>query len=94
MSVICRTPEGKIKLYCKGADVTILARISKEQTILTQTNQHLQMFAAEGLRTLCCTVLDLPEKQYNDWSKKFHEASIAISDRAAKVSITLIINIK
>jgi phospholipid-transporting ATPase len=43
MSTVIRMPDGKIKLYCKGADTVILERMSKNQPYTSQTFQHLEV---------------------------------------------------
>jgi len=43
MSTIIRTPEGKIKLYTKGADTVILERLSKNQPFTEKTLVHLEV---------------------------------------------------
>ena len=70
MSVIVRTPDGRIKLYIKGADSVILARLGDDPTASHKRKherniiQHLEDFAAEGLRTLCCASREIPEDRY------------------------------
>ena len=64
MSVIVRTSEGEIKLYCKGADTVIYERLRSDQDYRGVTLQHLESFATEGLRTLCCAVAHITEEQY------------------------------
>ena len=73
MSTIVRTPTGKIKLYIKGADSMIFDRLSEAslQQYGDVTEHHLSQFASEGLRTLCCAVVDIEEKAYQDWNKKY-----------------------
>ena len=77
MSLILRTPEGKIKLYCKGADSVIYERLATSPSGDSEiepegfddfrdvTLEHLEMFATEGLRTLCFAVADVPENRYS-----------------------------
>jgi len=43
MSTIVRLPNGKIKLYCKGADTVILERVSKNQPYTDKTLLHLEV---------------------------------------------------
>ena len=43
MSTIIRTPDGKIKLYTKGADTVILERLSKNQRYTEATLAHLEV---------------------------------------------------
>eukprot|EP00033_Pygsuia_biforma_P001285 GCRY01001452.1.p1 GENE.GCRY01001452.1~~GCRY01001452.1.p1 ORF type:complete len:1119 (-),score=332.21 GCRY01001452.1:1076-4432(-) len=86
MSVIVRTPSGQIKLYCKGADSVIYPRLSKDSPGLSQLNTHLVTYANEGLRTLVFGVSVLDEATYTAWAARFHEASVAIKDREAKLA--------
>ena len=70
MSVIARIPDGRIKLYIKGADSVILDRLGEDPTASHKrrheenTHQHLNSFAQEGLRTLCCATREIPEELY------------------------------
>ncbi|KAG7246665.1 hypothetical protein CRUP_023533, partial [Coryphaenoides rupestris] len=42
MSVIVRDPQGRIRLYCKGADTLLLARLHpSNQQLMTVTSDHL-----------------------------------------------------
>jgi len=43
MSTVVRTPNGKIKLYTKGADTVILERLSKNQMYTDKTVTHLEV---------------------------------------------------
>ncbi|XP_064536082.1 probable phospholipid-transporting ATPase IA isoform X4 [Drosophila montana] len=86
MSVIVRTPEGKIKLFTKGADSVIYERLSpRDQSYRETTLQHLEEFASEGLRTLCLAVADIDEEVYREWSQTHHKASIALQYRVSKL---------
>ncbi len=61
MSVIVRTPAGRVKLLCKGADTVIYERLGGEQAaVRRQTTAHLEQFARDGLRTLCCATVPRP----------------------------------
>ncbi|NXV02762.1 AT8B2 ATPase, partial [Cettia cetti] len=75
MSVIIRSPEGKIRLYCKGADTILLERLRPVNQDLTSiTTDHLNEYAGEGLRTLVLAYKDLEESYYKDWSERLHQA--------------------
>lgn len=74
MSVLVRTPEGKIKVFCKGADSVIFERLIKksqhdvvddQDDFGNATLQHLEAFASEGLRTLCFAMANISESRYN-----------------------------
>ena len=83
MSAIVRMPDGKIKLFCKGADSMIYSRLAKgfQQELRRATAENLEMFAREGLRTLCVAEKDIDEDYYKDWSKDHDFAAQAVQDR-------------
>ncbi|XP_034147602.1 phospholipid-transporting ATPase IA isoform X5 [Esox lucius] len=85
MSVIMRTPSGKIRLYCKGADTVIYDRLADSSRYKEITLKHLEQFATEGLRTLCLAVAEISESSYQQWLEVFHRASISLQNRALKL---------
>lgn len=85
MSVIVRSPEGKILLYTKGADTVIYERLGPDQPYGNITITHLQEFASEGLRTLCVAVAELDPVQYEEWDKIHKAASLALVNREAEL---------
>lgn len=52
MTAIVKMPDDKIMVMCKGADSIIIPRLMEDQEYLEKTNQYLESFAKEGLRTL------------------------------------------
>ncbi|PKU43204.1 phospholipid-transporting atpase hypothetical protein [Limosa lapponica baueri] len=85
MSVIVRTPSGKLRLYCKGADTVIYDRLAESSKYKEITLKHLEQFATEGLRTLCFAVAEISESDYQEWLDFYHRASTAIQNRALKL---------
>ncbi|XP_067244744.1 probable phospholipid-transporting ATPase IA isoform X4 [Chanodichthys erythropterus] len=85
MSVIMRTPSGKIRLYCKGADTVIYERLADSSRYKDITLKHLEQFATEGLRTLCFAVVDISESSYQQWLEVYHRASTSLQNRALKM---------
>nr|CAI5828683.1 unnamed protein product [Callosobruchus analis] len=89
MSVIVRTPSGKIKLYCKGADNVIYERLdsgsSRDKDNKEILLQHLESFAASGLRTLCCAVAELKHADYEEWKQLYEKACISLHHREEKI---------
>uniref|UniRef100_A0A8C1TRD4 Phospholipid-transporting ATPase n=1 Tax=Cyprinus carpio TaxID=7962 RepID=A0A8C1TRD4_CYPCA len=75
MSVIVRNPEGKLSLYCKGADTIIYERL----------HPSCSEFAGEGLRTLVLAYKDLDEEYFSEWKQRHHESSVALEDREEKL---------
>jgi len=87
MSAIIRMPDDKIILYCKGADSMIYSRLKRgEQSELRRTTaEHLEMFAREGLRTLCIAQRELGEEEYQLWNREHEIASASIQDREERL---------
>ena len=87
MSAIIRMPDNRIVLFCKGADSIIYSRLKKgEQAQLRKdTAEQLEMFAREGLRTLCIAQKVLGEDEYANFSKAHDVAAAAISNREDKI---------
>lgn len=87
MSVIVRSPEGQIVLYCKGADSVIYERLAKDhnEELKQTTLKDLENFANAGLRTLCIAYRNMSEQEFDKWSKQYDEASAAVNDRDEKI---------
>ncbi|KAK9899263.1 aminophospholipid-transporting P-type ATPase [Cystobasidium minutum MCA 4210] len=81
MSTIIRGPDGKIKLYCKGADTVILERLAENNPYTEATLAHLEDYATEGLRTLCIAMREIPEEEYQQWSAIYNKAAATINGR-------------
>ncbi|KAF8735840.1 Phospholipid-translocating P-type ATPase, partial [Rhizoctonia solani] len=82
MSVIVRDPQGRLVLYCKGADSVIYERLAGGQDVLRErTREDMEAFANGGLRTLCIAYRFLTEEEYLTWSVKYDAAAAATTDR-------------
>ncbi|XP_069068532.1 phospholipid-transporting ATPase ID-like [Pleurodeles waltl] len=87
MSVIVRDPNGRLTLYCKGADTIIYELLDRScETLKDTTTEHLNEFAGEGLRTLVLAYKDLDKNYFNEWKKRHHEASTSLDNREEKLS--------
>ncbi|KAF7546875.1 hypothetical protein G7046_g9179 [Stylonectria norvegica] len=84
MSTIYRCPDGKIRCYCKGADTVILERMHEQNPHVEITLRHLEEYASEGLRTLCLAVREIPEQEYQEWSKIFDAAQMTVGGNRAE----------
>lgn len=84
MSTIFRTPEGKIVCYTKGADTVILERLGKDNPFTEVTLTHLEEYAAEGLRTLCLAMREIPENEYQEWWKIYNAAQTTVGGNRAE----------
>lgn len=87
MSVIVRCPDGRIILYCKGADTVIYERLAKDhdEFLKEQTSKDMEMFANTGLRTLCISYRYVDEEEYLTWSRLYDIAASAIDDREEEI---------
>ncbi|CCM04383.1 uncharacterized protein FIBRA_06558 [Fibroporia radiculosa] len=81
MSTVVRCSDGKIKLFCKGADTVILERLSEDQPYTERTLGHLEDYATEGLRTLCIASRDISENEYRQWCAVYDQAAATINGR-------------
>lgn len=82
MSALFRCPDGKIRLFVKGADTVILERLSHDNEFVDATTKHLEDFAVDGLRTLCVATRIIPEAEYAEWSDIYNKASVSLGNRA------------
>ncbi|KLU83953.1 phospholipid-transporting ATPase 1 [Magnaporthiopsis poae ATCC 64411] len=84
MSAIYRCPDGKIRIYCKGADTVILERLNESNPHIEMTLQHLEEYASEGLRTLCLAMREIPEHEFQEWLAVFEKAQTTVSGNRAE----------
>ncbi|CAM0957022.1 unnamed protein product [Alopecurus aequalis] len=85
-SVVCRFPNGKLVLYCKGADNVVYERLAGgNHDIKKKSREHLEQFGSAGLRTLCLAYRDLSRDQYESWNEKFVQAKSSLRDRDKKL---------
>ncbi|EGX45934.1 hypothetical protein AOL_s00112g123 [Orbilia oligospora ATCC 24927] len=87
MSAIIRMPDDRIILFCKGADSIIYSRLTpdQQQELRKSTAEHLEIFAREGLRTLCIAERVLSEEEYREWMQLYDAASAATVGRDEKI---------
>ncbi|KAH9476290.1 Putative phospholipid-transporting ATPase C24B11.12c [Psilocybe cubensis] len=87
MSVVLRCPDGKLIMYCKGADSVIYERLAKDHDpeLKERTSKDMEMFANNGLRTLCISYRYLEEEEYMNWSRIYDLATNAIENREEEI---------
>ncbi|CCF34796.1 phospholipid-translocating P-type ATPase [Colletotrichum higginsianum] len=92
MSTIYRCPDGKVRVYCKGADTVILERLNDQNPHVEATLRHLEEYASEGLRTLCLAMREVPEQEFQEWFQIFEKAGMTVGgtradelDKAAEI---------
>ncbi|RDX79899.1 Phospholipid-transporting ATPase 3, partial [Mucuna pruriens] len=85
-SVVCRYPDGRLVLYCKGADTVIYERLADGYNDIKKvTREHLEQFGSSGLRTLCLAYKELHPDVYESWNEKFIQAKSSLRDREKKL---------
>ena len=85
-SVIVR--EGNvIKLYIKGADSIIEERLGKStpQGVLDKAKYFVNLFSAQGYRTLYIGMRILSQEEYTDFEKKLEQAQMDTDNKKEKV---------
>ena len=87
MSVILRCPDGRLILYCKGADSVIYERLRPDHdpVLKETTNKDMEMFANSGLRTLCIAHRWLSEEEYISWVRTYDAATNAVEGREEEI---------
>ncbi|RHY97672.1 hypothetical protein DYB35_006256 [Aphanomyces astaci] len=76
MSTVVKTPDGDILVLTKGADVVVFERLKAQNNapVVAHTTQHINSFAAEGLRTLTIASKQVDAAFYGEWSGRYHDA--------------------
>ncbi|XP_001359487.5 phospholipid-transporting ATPase ID isoform X2 [Drosophila pseudoobscura] len=86
MSVILRRGN-TVVLYCKGADNVIYDRLhGGQEDLKARTQDHLNKFAGEGLRTLVLAERRLTEQYYKNWRTRQQEAALAMDSREERLN--------
>ena len=72
-SIIIRDSNNRIKMYMKGADNVILKKIDEFsfRKLLATTNEHVDKFSKQGLRTLCYSMRFLSLSEYDTFNKQY-----------------------
>ena len=65
----------KIAVYTKGSDRKIFNSINEfsKKNILPSTQEHVDQFARQGLRTLCYCYRIIDENEYYEWEKEYED---------------------
>jgi len=81
MSVVAEVG-GRFFVYTKGADDKMRTFLSEDQDeVLDMTMEHLKGFARDGCRTLLLAYRPLKDFEYQEFKKKWDDATESIDDR-------------
>ncbi|XP_048480436.1 phospholipid-transporting ATPase IF isoform X1 [Plutella xylostella] len=64
MSVVLKDKDGKIWLFCKGAESSVLP-LCRNNEVIDITNRDITTFANKGLRTLAIAYREIPQEEYD-----------------------------
>ena len=83
MSVIVRASDGRVILYCKGADSVIYERLAANvnPALKEKTSKDMDFFANGGLRTLCVAYRVLQEDEFLHWLRTYEAAQSSVDNR-------------
>jgi phospholipid-translocating ATPase len=77
--VVQDTNSEKIFVFCKGADSIIFPLLAANShnniRIKEQTDDFLEDYAQDGLRTLLLTERELSAEWYQEWNERYEEAA-------------------
>ncbi|KII68315.1 Phospholipid-transporting ATPase IA [Thelohanellus kitauei] len=86
MSVIVQSPRDEIYLFMKGADVVIFERLgSHEGEMYEGTFRNLEIFALNGLRTLCLAYKRISHDECKVILSDFQQAITNIAERDVEI---------
>ncbi len=85
MTAVVQTGPEKVKVLTKGADSIILARLASNSKYIRETNEYLEGFANQGLRTLAIAEKEMSMQEYKLWEVGYRNALAALRNRDALV---------
>ncbi|KAA8517635.1 hypothetical protein F0562_015109 [Nyssa sinensis] len=88
MSVVIRFPNNSVKVLVKGADTSMFSILKEDDHIRHATQNHLNEYSSEGLRTLVVAARDLTNEELEEWQCMYEDASTSLTDRSIKLRQT------
>ena len=85
----------KIIIYIKGSDRKIMSTVNSfsKNNIYEQTQEHIDQFAHQGLRTLCFSLKYLEENEFNSWLNEYEDLKYrATKDKSLTTELNNLIN--
>lgn len=79
----------KIYVFCKGADSIIMPLLDQQShhnfSIKDKTEEFLEDYAQDGLRTLLLAERELDMDWYKDWNQRYEEAAQDLTKRESAI---------
>lgn len=89
MSVVLRERDGMIRMYTKGADSSVLARLDKkgknDPKLITNAQKFLDDCGEIGLRTLACGERVFTQDEFATWKRMWDSACLDTSPRRGEL---------
>lgn len=92
MSIVVRMPNSSdVTIYSKGADSALLEVLapspegSVERAALMRTQQQLDSYGRQGLRTLVIAKRTLTIEEFEEWAEDLKNAELSVDNRERKV---------
>lgn len=88
MSIILKDSEGKLFLFCKGADSIIRERLAPGQDgeVMNRTEKAINDMSITGLRTLMFAYRELTTQEFTDWEPGWKRSLASIAGRKEAVA--------
>lgn len=91
MSTIVQDQTGQVWLYTKGAESHVLPLCTKtNKQFIATTQQHINEFAKEGLRTLAVARKKLTTAEYNHFNNGMHSNGFLILQHCMLIPIYIL----
>ncbi|CAD8165511.1 unnamed protein product [Paramecium octaurelia] len=94
MSIVLKDQNGRLTLFCKGADNIILSMLQDfeendtiQKNILFEIKKQLQEYATIGLRTLVLGYKELEQKEYEKFLSEYNRAQSILDDDQLRESL-------
>ena len=81
MSVLVQDERGAINLFTKGADNLVGKLLNPSTPYLKETQEHINKFSREGLRTLMLAKRSVSLEEYRSWRMHYDRAACSLHDR-------------
>jgi len=93
MTVVSKDANGKIFVYCKGADVKMLPDQAKgtgiigpyQSDLIDLTVRHMDEFASAGSRILVAGYKEMSQREYDEFWQIYDDAANAIDQRQERI---------
>lgn len=76
MTTIVKSEDGKVIVFCKGADTICLPLTRFSDPLKEKTIEYLDEYAKHGLRTLLFLKREITEEDFIEWHETYNKAAV------------------